>query len=435
MLRSQTFILGFLGILGFFGFLPHAFAYPEITLRYQHHIYKVDPDVYASWHAPKERWTYEGTEVVPPAALRINGDRLPPLPQGLIRSFEPSWNIPAIVETLQQKIAPKVDRPAEDVTIKRNASGAVVFEGVGMIGRTLDTEASAKLIAAAIERGIQDVELVIREELPTVTVEDPVLQREGIKEIVTIGESSYAGSPLPRRHNISVGLSKFNGHIIPKGAVFSFNEVLGPVDGSTGYWKELVIMGEHTLPEYGGGLCQVSTTAYRGIWEYGFPIVNRRNHSFAVSYYSPQGTDATIYPPNTDMKFLNDGPGALLIQTHQVGDRAYFIYYGTRDDRKTEVVGPYTWDFRTPPPDRTDYTTDIPVGTSRKAGERHPGLKAQWFRIVRASDDAEEKIESVFSAYEARPFITQVGVASLTEKPLAPPSWLGPEWDEETNIP
>ena len=422
-------------ISGLFIFLlipADAFAYPEITLRYQHHIFKVDPDGYSSWHTPKERWTYHGKEVMPPAALRIDGDRLPPLPQGLVRSYEPSWNILAIAETLNKQIAPKIDRAAEDVTIKKNASGGIVFEGVGMIGRTLDTEASAALIAAAIDRGIQDVELVMRETMSTVTVEDPDLQKQGIKEIVTIGESSYAGSPLPRRHNISVGLSKFNGHVIPKDAVFSFNEVLGPVDETTGYWKELVIMGEHTLPEYGGGLCQVSTTAYRGIWEYGFPIVNRRNHSFAVSYYAPQGTDATIYPPHTDMKFLNDGPAALLIQTHQVGDRAYFIYYGTRDDRKTEVVGPYTWDFRAPPPDRIDYTTEIPVGTSRKAGEKHPGLKAQWFRIVKSTDNAEEKIESVFSAYEARPFITQVGVASLSEKPLDPPSWLGPEWDEET---
>src|SRR3989344_8414936 len=252
--------------LGFLSIAPHAFAYPEITLRYQHHIFTVDPDVNASWHAPRERWTYEGEQIAPPAALRIDGDRLPPLPQGLVRSYEPSWNILAIAETLNKQIAPKIDRAAEDVTIKKNASGGIVFEGVGMIGRTLDTEASAALIAAAIDRGIQDVELVMRETMPTVTVEDPDLQKQGIKEIVTIGESSYAGSPLPRRHNISVGLRKFNGHVIPKDAVFSFNEVLGPVDGTTGYWRELVIMGEHTLPEYGGGLCQVSPTAYRGIW-------------------------------------------------------------------------------------------------------------------------------------------------------------------------
>ena len=127
-------------------------------------------------------------------------------------------------------------------------------------------------------------------------------------------------------------------------------------------------MGEHTLPEYGGGLCQVSTTAYRGVWEYGFPITGRRNHSFAVSYYAPHGTDATIYPPHTDMKFLNDSPGALLLQTYHENDRAYFIYYGTKDDRTAEVIGPYTWDFRPPPPDRTDYTTEDPCRNQPQGG-------------------------------------------------------------------
>lgn len=427
----KPLLIGFFGFLVFFGLLPHAFAYPEITLRYQHHLFTIDPDVHPTWRRAEEHWTYEGKEITPPTELRVDGDRLPLLPQGLVRSYEPGWNTEAIAETLKHQISPKMNRAQHDVTIRKNASGTIVFEGVGIIGRTLNVEATANLIASAIERQLLDVEMVVEETEPTVTVLDPALRAEGIREVVTIGESSFAGSPVPRRHNIGVGLSKFNGHLIPKDAVFSFNEVLGPVDGSTGYWKELVIMGEHTLPEYGGGLCQVSTTAYRGVWEYGFPIVNRRNHSFAVSYYAPNGTDATIYPPHTDMKFLNDSPGALLMQTYQEGDRAYFVYYGTRDDRIAQVIGPYTWDFKAPPPDRTDYTTEIPVGTSRKAGERHPGLKAQWFRVLQPAGSTEEKIESVFSAYEARPFITQIGVASIAEKPLAVPDWLGPDWDEE----
>ncbi len=167
------------------------------------------------------------------------------------------------------------------------------------------------------------------------------------------------------------------------------------------------------------------------MWEYGFPIQQRKNHSYAVSYYSPQGTDATIYPPNVDMKFLNDTPGALLIQAFtDAKDRAFFVYYGTRDDRKTDVLGPYITDrVSAPLTERVLYTTDIPAGTKRKAGERHDGMKAMWYRSI-ARDGTGSVLQSFFSAYEARPLTVQIGataedIARLTPSALSEePSWL-----------
>ena len=184
-----------------------------------------------------------------------------------------------------------------------------------------------------------------------------------------------------------------------------------------------------TLPEYGGGLCQVSTTAYRGIWQYGFPVEERRNHSFAVGYYSPQGTDATIYPPHTDMKFRNDSPADLLIQTHVDGDDAYYIYYGTKDDRDSEIFGPFTWAHVGIPATRNEYTTELPPGTKRKVGSPVPGLRAAWFRVLDEED--EQEIEGYYSVYQARPLYYQIGIsATPAQDPNAieEPTWmLAPE--------
>ncbi|MCK5017193.1 MAG: VanW family protein, partial [Candidatus Peribacteraceae bacterium] len=229
---------------------------------------------------------------------------------------------------------------------------------------------------------------------------------------LSIGESNYRGSPYNRMHNIAVGLNKFNGTLIQSGAVFSFNKILGPVSASSGYKQELVIKGDKTLPDYGGGLCQVSTTAYRGMWEYGFPILQRTNHSYSVRYYYPQGTDATIYPPYKDVKFLNDTGAAILLQTYTGEDKAYFIYYGTTDNRKSDVFGPFVWAKTSAPADKIEYTTDIPVDTERKVGERVPGLKAAWFRILKKNGDEESLIEPVYSHYEARPRFTQIGISN-----------------------
>ncbi len=386
--------------------VPHGAHAASLTYRYQHHLFTIS--IGHEWQEPREVWKYEGQPVKVPAAFRVDGDHLPALPVGFQRSEVTAWNRDAIRAALKRQIASVFDRPAGSVVIHGSGTGAITFEGVGMIGRRVDLERAVTLTIAALDRDITDITLPIIETQPSITVEDPLLSAQGIQEVLSIGESDFSGSPRARKHNINVGLEKFNGVLIPQGGTFSFNDILGPVNAATGYLKELVIMGDKTLPDYGGGLCQVGTTAYRGVWEYGFPIVARRNHSFAVHYYSPQGTDATIYPPYTDIKFLNNSSGALLIQTHNENDHAYFIYYGTRDDRQIEVVGPYTWGSAAPPPDKIEYTTDIPAGTTRKVGERVPGIKALWWRLV--TRDGEETEESVYSVYEARPRFDQIGV-------------------------
>jgi len=396
-----------------FGILPaQADAAGPITFRYKHFLYTLNPASFPAWNSQVETWTYNGKRIEPPASLLVDGDVLPALPPGMQKGFQRGWNKDAIRQTLRERIASDLDRPAGAVTIKKNASGAVVFDGVGMTGREVDLDRSADLTVAALEADVTDVTLVVHERQPAVTVEDPELVKQGVKEVVTVGESDFSNSPANRRHNIAVGLAKFNGYLIKKGETFSFDEVLGPVDASTGYKKELVIKGPVTIPDYGGGLCQVSSTAYRGVWEYGFPIVARRNHSYVVNHYAPYGTDATVYPPTVDMKFTNDSPGALLIQTYAKDDLAYFIYYGTKDDRRTSVLGPFIWDRVAAPPDKTQLTLDLAPGERKKVGERVPGLKAAWGRAITTATGAHLS-ETFTSVYEARPLYYLVGTAEL----------------------
>jgi len=401
-----------------FAFLPQKAGamYAPLTYRYKHFLFEVDPDDYPSWLSEKEQWSYLGTSFRPPANLRVDGDSIPPLPTGVMRSSTFAWDEGAIRATLDLQIARLLNREPGEVTIDKSGD-EITFEGIGLPGRKLNLAEAAELTVEALRRGVIDITLPVSEIQPQINVLSTELQDSGIQEVLSVGESDFRGSPYNRKHNIAVGLDSFNGHVIPQGEIFSFNEVLGPVNSSTGYKQELVIKGDKTLPDFGGGLCQVSTTAYRGVWEYGFPIEQRKNHSFSVRYYFPQGTDATIYPPYKDVKFLNDSLGDILIQTFNEDGRAYFIYFGTKDKRQTEVIGPYMWGEAAPPPDRIERTTDIPPGTTRKVGERVPGVRAGWLRVV-MNEEGEQKKEQVFSIYEARPRYTQIGV---TEEELNPP--------------
>lgn len=416
-----------LTIVGLAVAIPSAHA-ADITYRYDHFLFNIPASAQADWTREAEAWTYNGRIVTPPQILLADGDDPPSVPHGFARSMVRDYAPDAIRSTLHLYIADRFDREAGSVIIDTTASGAVTFDGIGLPGRHVDLDALVPLTIEALRRGIRDIDMPVKETQPTIRVDSAELRDMGIKEVVTVGESVYAGSPVNRRHNIATGLARFNGHIIPQGEVFSFGKVLGPVNDTTGYRKELVIKGDKTEPDFGGGLCQVSSTAYRGAWEHGFPIVQRINHSYAVSYYGPQGTDATVYPPNPDMKFLNDGPSALLMQTHHdENDHAYFIYYGTNDARKSSVYGPLIWNRSDPPPDRTIETTELPPGERRKVGDRHPGMNAAWVRTI-TLPDGTKKEETTISIYEARPLFYEIGVAAPSAPqplPDSPPSWIG----------
>lgn len=358
----------------------------------------------------------DGQVIIPPEQLLVDGDSLPSAPAGLTRTSTVAWNKAAIARDLERLVAKNINREAGTVVIGKNEKGKVTFQGVGMPGRKVDIEILTEVTVNALDQNISTVAIPITETQPSVTVTDPELVAMGIREVVALGESDFSNSPNARRHNIAVGMAKFNGHIIPKDTIFSFVATLGPVGASTGYWKELVIKGDRVEPDYGGGLCQVSSTAYRGVWEAGFPITDRRNHSFAVSHYAPQGTDATVYPGSADLKFKNDSPGALLIQTYTEGDLAFFIYYGTKDARKSRVYGPFVWDKTGVPPDRIEISPDLAPGERKKVGDKVPGMKTAWYRITETATGAT-KVEPVYSHYQARSLFYLVGGSAPAATP------------------
>jgi len=221
-------------------------------------------------------------------------------------------------------------------------NGRVVAFSLAAPGYELSIAASAEKIASAVENMETKVALEFIETPPPITQES--IDNLGITALLARGESNFAGSPSSRRHNIKVGSDKFQGLLIAPNEVFSFNTNLGPVNATTGYLPELVIKQNQTVPEYGGGLCQVSTTLFRAAIYAGLEITKRSNHSYPVIYYGTPGFDATIYPPNPDLAFRNNTPGHILIQHKIEGSNLIFELYGEDDGRQTEVVGPITYD-------------------------------------------------------------------------------------------
>jgi len=315
---------------------------------------------------------------------------------------------------LESRIAPSIFREKTDVSIDMDENGKVIFEGTGLYGRSLDLEAATRMMEYAINNEIKYVHLPLIRKDPLVTVKSKKLKDMGIKELISGGETDFSHSPYNRIININVGLSKFEGHIVKPGEEFVFGTTLGAVNGNTGYKRELVIKGNKTVPEYGGGLCQVSTTAYRAVLAAGFPVTDRRNHSYAVSYYKPLGLDATVYPPSVEMKFLNDTDNAFIMQSFTLGSIAHYNFYGTKTNRDVHMIGPYYSNWRSPPPKKVEYSTNLSPGEVQVVGHSNPGVNVTWYRYVTYNDEIEVDevsgkkkkksfIETIYSKYQARP--------------------------------
>ena len=220
--------------------------------------------------------------------------------------------------------------------------GRVVVFNLANSGYNLDIAQSANNIASAIENLEKEASLEFIETLPSIT--EGAINNLKINAMLSRGETNFAGSPSARKHNIRLGSNQYQGLLIAPGEEFSFNKNLGEVTAAEGYLPELVIKQGKTIPEYGGGICQVSTTLFRAAVYAGLEITQRYNHSYVVPYYGTPGFDATIYPPNPDLAFKNNTPGYILIQYKIKGTRLIFEIYGQDDGRKVELEGPVVYD-------------------------------------------------------------------------------------------
>lgn len=185
----------------------------------------------------------------------------------------------------------------------------------------------------------------------------------GITTFYATGASNYFGSSKERVTNIKVGAQNFVDRLVDK-KIFSFNQMVGPINQKSGYVAGLVIVGDKTASGVGGGICQVSTTVFRALFGAGLPIKERHNHSYQVRYYKPQGLDATIYQPANDLKFHNDTGGPLWFQAMIDPENANLMIsvFGKTRDYEVLIEQPRELSSKPPPPNQNIYDNTLEVG-------------------------------------------------------------------------
>lgn len=247
------------------------------------------------------------------------------------------------------------------------------------------------------------------------------LDKLGLKEVIGEGVSHFGGSAPERATNITVGAKYLNGALIKPHSTFSFLGQIGEISVKRGYQTGYAIVADQTVPDVGGGICQVATTAFRAAFYSGVPIVERNAHLYRVSWYEemgePVGFDAAVYEPGVDLKWENNTDYWMAITAFVKDGKLYVQVWGTKTPGQTvELIKGQITNQKPPPPDKTEVDPKLPPGSKKQVDYAHAGLDVTITRVIKLNG-VELKRDQFFSRFQAWPNIFKVGPA-----PAAAPS-------------
>ncbi len=303
-------------------------------------------------------------------------------------------------------LASRIDREPRPARVvpERDGSIAVIKEAVGY---RLDKTAAMD----AIRQAILTMSVNRRIELPVLTI-TPKLTAEDIAawpELGIMGEFATAFDPenLERTYNLKLSTNSINGYVLLPGEIFSFNRVVGPRTPARGYKQADVIVSGRLVPDYGGGVCQVSSTLYNAVLRADLQVIERQNHSLILNYIEP-GTDATVSYGYLDFSFKNSTKSPVVLGAWVEDNRVEIALLGRVQTGKSVEIKTNVLE-RTDPP--VEYREDPSLPLGQKVVERWgaPDLLVETFKIV--SQDGEVVREQLVSRdrYNNAPRIIRVG--------------------------
>lgn len=197
-------------------------------------------------------------------------------------------------------------------------------------------------------------------ELQPVTIAPKVTEADVRKNITLISECITPidkSSTTARTDNIRVAFSRYNGKEVLPGETISFNKVVGARTMENGFQMAIEYANGLSVPGWGGGVCQASTTIYKAALCANLDIVSRTSHSDTVTY-TEFGQDATVYYASgrkIDFSFRNNTNSKIYImaRVEETGRNKYQcvvriygqslgenVYYKLRTETVETLIAP-----------------------------------------------------------------------------------------------
>ncbi|HBF0341548.1 hydrolase [Clostridioides difficile] len=230
-----------------------------------------------------------------------------------------------------EKIAKEIDVDVKDATL--DISGEKVKVIPDSDGLKMDISKSMENFDNQTKKGNYKNELVVKATPAKVKKE----QLANIDTNLGTYSTTFKTSQINRSINIKLATDNISNVLLMPGETFSFNKHTGKRSKENGYKSAPVIMEGEMEEDYGGGVCQVSSTLYNSVLYAGLEIVNVKNHTIPSSYV-PKGRDATVADSGIDFLFKNNLKHPVYIKNYVSGNQIVCNIYGSAEDKQNITI-------------------------------------------------------------------------------------------------
>lgn len=198
----------------------------------------------------------------------------------------------------------------------------------------VDFEISIDQAKAMLQEEKDEYTIPLKITKPSVTINS--LGDEAFPNMLATYSTTYSTADVNRSTNIRISANKINGIVLLPGEEFSYNKTLGPRTPEAGYKLGAAYIGGKVVSDYGGGVCQTSSTLYNTVLLSNLEVTSRTSHYFAAAYV-PIGRDATVYWPSLDFKFKNNRNYPIKIKAYANNGTIKVEIFGTSEESDYEV--------------------------------------------------------------------------------------------------
>lgn len=280
-------------------------------------------------------------------------------------------------------------------------------------GYKLMDEQLEKEIASKINGDIKAPDISVEAKVETLIANMTKEKLQSLNTLISSFSSDFSTSSSGRATNITIATRSINGTLMMPGESFSFNGKVGQRTPAKGYQPAPVDIGTKVGTDYGGGICQVSTSLYNTIIRANIKSTERNHHSIPSSYIQ-LGMDATVDWGNLDYKFTNTLPYPIYIESIVKNNILTFNVYSDSSltSKRYNLVNDV---YEAVQPGPVKYIEDATLLIGQNVQEQFPliGYKVRVYKDTVENGKVIEHVLISDDHYKVEPEVIRVGTKKL----------------------
>jgi len=223
-----------------------------------------------------------------------------------------------------KKLSLKINREPRNASLSFILKTKTVSLIPAVEGRILDIDQTIQhALATSQFRLFLIIDLKFLVQLPIVTDK----HFAGINSMLSLYSTHFKPWDYDRNANLRLATQRIHGTILKPGVIFSYNEKVGNRTQQQGFRMAPVIFDGKLIPDWGGGVCQVSSTLYNSVLMANLDIIERINHGRTIGYV-PLGFDATVVDGQIDFRFINNLSKPIMLYSVVTDNELFFAVLG-----------------------------------------------------------------------------------------------------------